>query len=317
MIFRFLFLLLMFVSLVVKPGHAEAPDPILVHDIDGIEFSVVNVDRATRQQKRYHMQTDWVKKETAPEGTAVEYIAITYQLANNNPTKKINMDSSFQFHLLDEFENQYRKMAKPDSYEEPILFADKHFPSIYPNENFKETIFFEAPIDTATRLTLLIKANPLGEGKIAKLILPVREQSSPESEITIHSDDVPSSDAAVPVIANNEPRWVRIIYPSTGHLINRGEATQIHVETSGNPTNIIVATMGTSFYDAHPQRKNVYDVRVPFGYYTGALSVNVIAEWDGVDKSDPYVVSDSIFLDVKSPYRPLYGEDTPIFEYFN
>jgi len=297
----------------VSLSFATAPEPVLSQHIDDVEFTVIDVDRGTKQEKRYHMQTDWVQKETSSDGAKIDYIAITYQVNNKNPHKKINMDSSFQFHLLDEFENQYRKIPKPDEYDEPVLFTDKHYPSIYPGETLKETIFFEAPIASSTRLTLLIKATPLGEGKIVKLILPVGQNTTLlDQEMDALQKTVP----VIPVVTQMQPRWVKIVYPTNGTWINRGEATQVHVEISGKPDHVIVATLGTSYYDHSPQEKNVYDVRVPFGYYTGPLSINVIAQWDDANADEPIVVSDSIFMDVQSPYRSLQGEDAPGFEYF-
>lgn len=299
---------------------SASDEPVLSQEINGVHFSIVDVDRGERLKKRYHMQNDWIQNEAvSAEGVEIDYIAITYQLLNANPNKKINLDKSFQFHLLDEFENQYLKIPKPDSYDQPIMVTDKHFPSVYPNETFKETVFFEAPISTSKRLTFLIKASPLGEAKVAKLIIPVEKSLTvaiPEvqNQLKAQGIEVPVQTDSI-VGTSRASRSVSIVFPATWTPINRGDPTQLHVSVSGNPDLIIVAALGTTFQDKNPQSENVYDLRIPFGYHTGPMNISVIAQWEN-GLEEPFILSDSIFMEVQSPYRFLEGMNEPVLEYF-
>lgn len=89
--------------------------------------------------------------------------AISYEFINDTENKKIDLSLNFNFQLTDEFDNKYNSYLKPEHYDKrKASVKPEHFPAIYPGKSYVETIFFEAPIETAKYLLLNIDASNLG-----------------------------------------------------------------------------------------------------------------------------------------------------------
>ena len=113
---------------------------------------------------------EWAQNASGEQTSA---IAITYDLANETENRKIDLTKEPDFTLTDEFNNHYEKVEKPLAYTKPIMIKNKHFPSLYPQENFGSTVFFEAPVKTSQVLNLIINAQDLGLDDLMSFHLPV------------------------------------------------------------------------------------------------------------------------------------------------
>ena len=248
----------------------------------------------------------WLKQPNADENTAgtvrqqetddgrVEMIAVTYQLNNNSSNKKINFRDNFRFHLMDEFDNEYVELDKPLDYTRPVRFAPSRFPSIYPQEVFKETVFFEAPIKESRTLKLLVKRG--------------KNDASPTVEIPVPVDKIMVYDnKRKQLAASQQYPGLRIVIPSSETPVKPGELVHMHVLVHGvkGPDSVVVVALDTTFEDLNPGKNNVYDLNIPENQAPGPLSASVIGRWVGKDGQEDLVLSDSVVINVVAPLAPL------------
>jgi hypothetical protein len=162
---------------------------------DGIDFTISRSTTGFWEKSRHHLANDWVS-HLPDDNKKLEYIAITYTLTNNNENRKLDLSEGFNFFLQDEFGNTYRRIKKPAGYSAPVILVAKNFPSLYPGESYGETLFFEAPLAKASRVTLLIDANAVGiKDKISLAVNGHPESSlpSPREPVSpkVHEDRCP------------------------------------------------------------------------------------------------------------------------------
>ena len=230
---------------------------------------------------------------TVAEQTAdgrIEMIAVTYELFNHNPTRKINFNEGLRFRLLDEFNNEYRQLGRPMDYDRPVRFAPAHFPSIYPDETFKETIFFEAPIKRSRTLTLL--ADKKNDYRNLPMEIPI-----PVDKIMVYDNKTQQF-----AVSDRFP-GIKIVIPSNNTPVQPNEIINMHVLVHGvkAPDSLVVVAFNTTFEDYHPGKNNVYDLRIPADQTSGPLSVSIIGRWVGPEGQDDLVLSDNIVLNVVTP----------------
>jgi len=218
-----------------------------------------------------------------------EMIAITYQVHNHDATKKLEVLESAQYTLNDEYKNNYRFLSDINGYPGPADIKPKSFPSLYPNDAYTKTVFFEAPIPSSQRLTLVI----------AGLIDPER------SLITLPIDLKKWNYGKVKVVI---PPGVQITSPFPGSQVYPGQSVEfaVDVDNTDGLKMIVVQSLGQQFEDQNPRKHNMYHINVPQDQAQGNFDITVIGHWVSPDKDREEVVSDSIFLEVAPARRTYY-----------
>jgi hypothetical protein len=214
------------------------------------------------------------------------YIAINYEITNITTTKKLNLEGNRDLRLVDEFGNEYRQINRPEKFNEPVIKPSKSFPSLYPGENYAETVFFEPPITAAKGLKLIVNAKSLRMDKPAELFIDVSDRSllRTSGKESIHP---PSVD-------------LRIVDPQNGTILNQGDVIHVRVMASGDkpPKKIVVVALNTYFEDKSPAFENVYDLNVPLDQEPGNYVINVIADWAGSRPDNNITLSDTLSIDI-------------------
>ena len=251
----FLFLIVIFNALDVSaaesiPGLSQDGVDSPLHD-ENFEFSVTQVEEGQWIDSQTEKKEDQKIITKNPQGNFVEMLAVTYQVHNNNPTRKFNFNHDFTFVLKDEYGNIYKQFKKPSDYPRPILFTSNHFPSIYPFESFRETVFFEVPIKKSQELVFVIESKSYNNAQPVKIKIPVgaitafqKEQAYPSAQL------IPG---------------LKIVAPANGQTVLTGDLVQIYVITQGMklPESIVLVTLGKTFEDLDPGKNNVYDINIP------------------------------------------------------
>jgi hypothetical protein len=250
--------------------------------VDGLTFNVEKVAYGQWAKPRHHLVNDMVAHTNDEEGP-LGYIAISYILTNTNSTKKIDLDGKFDYRLFDDFGNRYRPMRKPENYNSSVLIVSKNFPSLFPGEKYGETLFFEAPIDTAKNLKLSINIERI------RLSRPVELTITPEgkSEKQPHATDLVNTAAQVSEAQPAEGPAIKISSPLPGIILHQGESVPVKVEYPGQllPKKIIVIALDNTFEDNSPRKEGIYNINVPSDQAPETYIVNVIAQWPNGDLS--------------------------------
>ena len=242
-------------------------------------------------QKNNTQDKDLTSNRTlSPSEANIEMIAVTYELFNHNPTRKINFNDGLRFRLLDEFNNEYRELPQPLNFSRPVRSAPPHFPSIYPDETYQETIFFEAPIKRSRTLTLL--ADKKNDYRSLPIEIPI-----PVDKIMVYNT---STDQYSP---SDRFPGVKIIIPSNEAPVQPGQLVNMHVLVHGqkSPESLVVVAFNTTYEDYRPGKNNVYDLRIPPEQSAGPLSISIIGRWAASEGQEDLVLSDSIVLNVVKP----------------
>ena len=223
-------------------------------------------------------------------------LAITLEVINHTKTKKISLQEEFQYELTDEFGNTYRLLSVPDHYERPIFFPNKHFPSIYPEEIFSETIFFEVPIEKSETLFLKFDATPLGISNAIQLSLPCFKIGEKEKSVVqeLQSRNPIDNDLA-------------IILPKNGAAVMPGEIVPLRIKLPADidpPDRIYILSPDYLFEDTNLSSR--YDLRIPPLQKLGPFIVVVMAMWNNDPKE--IVISKSFTLKVVDPAKACMGE---------
>ncbi len=273
--------------------------------VDSISFKINKVSYGQWSKPRHHMINDMVEHKNLGS-EELSYIAISYTMTNMNKTKKVDLDGNFNYSLFDNFGNRYRPMRKPDNFKTSVLIVSKNFPSLYPNEVYGETLFFEAPIPTANNLMLSIASENM------KLSRPVELSFTPEEatnqpivnieDILKQSDQEIRTTNNALIIPLGAPE-IAILSPQSGVVWDQGETARLEVTSKGDqkPKKIILIALDTTYLDSEPQKKNIYDLNIPFDTKPGSYTANVIAEWPSGDISSTFLsfyVKDSTPLDI-------------------
>ena len=221
--------------------------------------------------------------------SAASYIVITYKLVNDDPNKKMDLAGGIKARLLDDFDNQYRQLQRPDDYKAPVAVMPKTYPSLYPTDSYSETLFFEPPVRNAQKLKLVLDAQGIGMANPVELTVDLANK------------------AALVKVPSEEPqeteKTVRIIDPLKGTILKQGELEHFRVLTTGSqsPSKIIVIGLGATLEDREPAQENVYDVHVPADQPAGTYQVHVIAQWPATADERAQVLSDTLEFDVQEP----------------
>lgn len=274
---------------------------------DGMDFAVSRTTTGSWEKSRHHLANDWVS-HLPEDNKKLEYLAVSYTLTNNNENRKLDLTEGFEFSLQDEFGNIYRRIKKPAGYSEPVMLVAKNFPSLYPGETYGETLFFEAPLAKASRLSLIIDATSIGiKDKVAlpvdrntrpdKNLLPARPQKAQEPEIPLPSGNISSH----PVIPG-EGCPLDITAPENGTTLEAGRFVriQLNVEPEQIPDHIRITGPGFSAGHQAPKARNTYDFTIPAEHPPGIYAISASAEWRDTS-TRPSECSDSIFVYINNP----------------
>ncbi|MBF0387309.1 MAG: hypothetical protein HQL20_05575 [Candidatus Omnitrophica bacterium] len=251
--------------------------------IDGVAFSVTKVTYG-QWTKPQPASSERLADSAGKEFPAIPYVAISFAMDNKNTTKKIDLGWKIECKLFDEFGNRYRAMKRPDDYQASLLSISKNFPSLYPGEQYKETVFFEAPIKDARTMKLVVASADLKLSRPVELVfatdtiqpMPV-ELLAVKKEVV--SDVKPAGAITVPPAA--ESAEIMITSPEQGVVWDQGQSARVQIELPSGPMprNIIVIGFDNTFNDVSPARNNVYDINVPADQPPGEYLVNIIAHW--------------------------------------
>lgn len=246
-------------------------------DIDGITFGIKNVSFGEWAAPRYHMVNDLVDHAGQPETTTLSYIAISYAITNGTGSKKIDLDGKTLYALFDEFGNRYRPMRKPGDFKSSVLTVSKNFPSLYPGEQYGETLFFEAPIAKAKELKLSIEFETFHPSRPIELTFSRDAKDPSPAERPRQEQPVKTGLSEISIAA-----------PQPGIVWDQGQSARVEVHVSGAqiPKKIIMIALDNTFPDPSPTNDNTYDLNVPFDQPPGEYILNVIAQWpDGSTSS--------------------------------
>ena len=303
-ILKSIILCLLFSSAFCLNAHAREATPpqesisTPLHD-DNFEFSITQVENGQWINSQSEKKEDQKIIAKNDHGNFTEMLAITYQVYNNNPTRKFNFNHDFTFGLKDEFGNTYQQFKKPSDYPRAVLFTTNHFPSIYPFESFRETVFFEVPIKKSQELTFIMETKNFNNAQPVEIKIPV-------SVITaFQKEQAYPSPALIP--------GIKIVSPASGQTVLTGDLVQIYVMTQGMklPESIVMVTLGTTFEDMEPGKNNVYDLNIPNDQMEGSLGVTVIGRWRGDSPEEDLVLSDNIILSVKPDPNQIQATNLP------
>ncbi|MBF0594154.1 MAG: hypothetical protein HQL22_04235 [Candidatus Omnitrophica bacterium] len=250
--------------------------------IDGIAFSVKKISYGQWSKPRQHLINDMID-HIDQNGEALSYIAIAYVLVNYTNSRKLDLDGKFQYQLADEFGNRYRLMRKPDDYKSPVLTVSKNFPSLYPGEQYGETLFFEAPISSAKNLKLGIISDDLKLSKPVELKIPLGTpiQQVSTTSVTKDPDQLTKPiNMAKPFTIGGVPSRIKIVSPGNGVVWDQGQSARIVVSYMDHriPKKVIVIAFDNTFQDYAPVAENIYDINVPSDCAPGVYTLNLIAE---------------------------------------
>ena len=182
-------------------------------------------------------------------------------------------------------------MARP--YKTAVLSVSKNFPSLYPGEQYGETLFFEAPIAKARTLKLLIASQSLKLSRPVELVFErdqIPEQGPGPEPVSARETSAqtiqPASSFPEPVLSG--PFEIKIVSPDPGVVWDQGQSARVEVTVSGRqlPKNIILIALNNTYNDPSPKTNNVYDINVPLDQTPGEYLINLIAQWpDGSTSS--------------------------------
>ncbi len=210
-----------------------------------------------------------------------KYLVIEFRFNNQTGTRKIDIDSGFQYALADNFNNRYRPLPKPKDYTKQLERLPPNFPSVYPGESCSTTLFFEAPVTQAQSLDLLVTAPGIG------ITTP----------LSVHFSIIPIN----PASQTGQPTpWMQIASPENGAVMERGTTfpLRISLKTGQLPNKLIVIAFGHTFEDPTPTEDNTYNIAIPEDAPIGQTSVNVIGHWADPLNNDQ-ITSKDIVLYVK------------------
>ena len=223
-------------------------------------------------------------------------LGIRYRFINNNVTKKIDLGQKFKFSLSDEYRNYYQGLKPPADYPHVVSVYPAHFPSLYPGEEYEETIFFEAPIAQSSFLFLTVDITPAKLSDAVTIRIPMDQVGREVSQ-----EKIAEKPLDVPVKPQSIGDFLKIHSPQKDRTLYPGEAIQLDVELGkdlGVPESILIVspiyTLRDLSYGLH------YAVRVPPDYKKDSLTIIVIAKWPG--EGTEKLLSDSLtftILDLK------------------
>ncbi len=249
---------------------------------DGITFliSQVHVGEWTKETEGSLPESETVNFKLQQK---VPMLAVTIDLINKSSSKKLDLTQKMQYELNDEFGNAYDQLKIPMEYTDPVIFPNKNYPSLYPNEKFRQTIFFEAPIKSSQNLNLSILAKNLGMEE--EILLPL-----PEEVI-----------GAITEYYNSEKTFsdndLLVLTPQPGTKVYTGEVVNIEVkikEGLQSPQSVYIISQDYTLEDERLIYK--YKLKIPADQVLGPFTVLVIAKWN--TKPEKTLLSKTILLEV-------------------
>lgn len=231
----------------------------------------------------------------SPDG-AQRILGLRYNFVNLNETRKIELVDPFIFQLKDEFGNYYRQVAKPENYTE-TRDLPSNFPSVYPNEEMEEIVFFEPPIERSRFLTLSIDAKNVGLRDPVSLQVTTDKIRNPARNVSDASRSAMDVHEETEEHVRSVP--VRIVTPSSGAKVAPGERITVQVKFEDeavrpNMLMLIIPDYVLEDSNAH----GTYDLIIPQGQAED-FSLVVIAKWYKGDSEE--LTSDSVLLNVVDP----------------
>ncbi len=216
-----------------------------------------------------------IQSASLSTSNSVKYISLDFVLSNESDTRKINFDERFDYILSDEFGNRYRPLSKPGNYAEPIGERPSNFPSIYPGESCKKSLFFEAPVAKADRLRLEITGPMSGINEPLAIEFPA------------------------PKPAPEGPSVIDIVSPENGTVVTAGEMFPLNVKVNSDelPFKIIIVAFARTLEDPEPSQSNTYNITVPDNTPEGPSSISIIGYWTD-PKGKKQVLSENIVIHV-------------------
>jgi hypothetical protein len=211
-------------------------------------------------------------------------LAVTYRFKNDTSTKKLDLSKKFEFRLMDEFGNEYESLVAPADYPDPVFTAQRHFPSLYPQDSVTETIFFETPIERSRHLRLIWDARNVGIYPPIVFRIPARDiEKPPPDEVNIPGE----SD-------------MKILYPPPGLTVKPLDVIPLKFHLAREfpkPDTVFIITPSYTFEDLEFVR--YYDLRIPADQPPGAMIVVILLRWK-IGETEQ-TLSKSITLNVIDP----------------
>ena len=195
-------------------------------------------------------------------------LVINLDLSNKTKIKKFKLDKTYEFFLQDEYGNEYRQITTPFDYDFPIYYPNTHYPSLYPGESYRMTIFFEPPIRSSKILTLLVKevaSDVTGTMSPVSVFLPTLKIKNIKT-IRQEVKHTPTYDDLSFYVINPREKY------------NPGDIVKVRVHFSKNilkPDRVFIITANHNLEDKDQIYK--YDIRIPEKTQSGEFSIVVLA----------------------------------------
>ncbi len=227
------------------------------------------------------------------------FLGIRYVFRNLAETRKLDLTNPFIFQLKDEFGNHYRRLSKPENYAE-IRILPRNFPSVYPQEEMEEVVFFEPPVERSRFLTLSIGAQNIGLKEEVSLFIPSDKikgvAESVNDAARSEKDTLPDPEKSVEPLRYAP---IRIVSPANGSQVVPGQRILVEVKVEDDvlkPEAILVIIPSYVLEDTSVSGN--YDLTVPKDQ-PGDFSLVVIAKWRQGGSEE--LTSDAIILNVVDP----------------
>lgn len=226
--------------------------------------------------------------QSAASSADTAVLAVTYQLTNNSETKKLDLgDKPFIYRLTDEHGNNYEQQPVPAGFVKPYVTQGPNYPSFYPGEVYRETVFFERPVERSRALLFHLDAADAD----LNAALEFRREDI---------EGVKTKDA--------EYVWeegLRILKPSDGQVAPQGSTVliEVMVDESVPLERLLLVGFDQTYTDEHPAARNLYELNIPDHFPPGNTNISVVASFEDEDANKIY--SDSVMFEVRSVVRAI------------
>jgi len=215
-----------------------------------------------------------------------ESLAITFEIFNDNPKKKIDLLSDFAYSLKDEYGNNYRPVSLNLVSLEKFVPPDITPASLYPQMVYRKTVYFERPVAASRNLLFSITADGFGPNAPITLSLPQKSIRRLAAEL--------------PKRLPQEKDFM-VFGPVPGTEVHPGAVVHLAVNFPDDvfpPAIIYIFSPDYVFED--PGKNKKFDLRIPKDQPTGPFEVVVMARWNA---GEELVLSKHLTLQVVRPER--------------
>lgn len=215
------------------------------------------------------------------------FLYVTLDFVNTNNQKKFDLSKNIQFILKDEYDNTYLALPEPEHYSQVYLNKNSHYPSLYPNEVYTQTYFFEPPLNASAQLFLSFDGAPYDLSN--NIVLHIsKDQYMPDDKESL--DDVLRNGIKLKALKTDIS-----VAPGARYPVKVELSKEIKVK----PAKIYVISPDYLYEDFSGE--GIYQVKVPPHHPIGPFQILVIAEWSKGENMP--TLSDSLTLNVVDPFK--------------